>query len=185
MKTSLDTDKILPKLFNIQAEVKSVTKNAKNGHFRNSYADLNEILEATKEAVKKQKCILLQPPTASTEDQLAKEMVETIIIDTESGQFVSASMFVDGSDIQKRCACVTYVRRVTLKSLLSLEEEDDDGNTATGAGKSIRQQSVSTSPVKEDSGDLEVSNKAADKKDGTGTSGSRSFRRNKPAQEEL
>lgn len=130
MKTSQETDKILPKLFNIQEKVKSVTKNAKNEHFKNDYADLNEILEATKSAVHDNKCLLLQPPTFILES--GKEMLETIIMDSESGQFVAASMFIEGADAQKRGGCVTYTRRITLKSLLALEEDDDDGNTATG-----------------------------------------------------
>jgi hypothetical protein len=39
------------------------------------------------------------------------------------------------TDPQKRIAAVTYFRRATVQSLLSLQAIDDDGNTATEAIK--------------------------------------------------
>ena len=48
------------------------------------------------------------------------------------GGVVSGLKLPEITDPQKILACITYYRRGTLTSLLGLQSEDDDGNTASG-----------------------------------------------------
>jgi hypothetical protein len=51
------------------------------------------------------------------------------IYDVDTGDFVDSSMKIpDIDDPQKIGSCVSYFRRYTLSSLLSVEAEDDDAN---------------------------------------------------------
>jgi hypothetical protein len=58
----------------------------------------------------------------------------TRIIDIDSGEVIESFMSLPViTDPQKVLAAVTYFRRGTLQSLLSLQAVDDDGNTAASA----------------------------------------------------
>jgi hypothetical protein len=54
---------------------------------------------------------------------------------SDNGQVLVTSFMAlpDLTDPQKLGSCITYYRRYSLVSLLALEAEDDDGNTASGA----------------------------------------------------
>jgi hypothetical protein len=63
--------------------------------------------------------------------------VVTRIIDIETGENIESFMSLPPMvDPQKSLAAVTYFRRGTLQSLLSLQAVDDDGNTAASAATS-------------------------------------------------
>jgi hypothetical protein len=116
------------KLWKAKQEIGKVVKGNDNPFFKSKYADLNSILEAVEPSLHKYELIILQPCIGN--------MVETQIIDCESGDMVTSSLILpEISDPQKRIAAVTYFRRATLQSLLSLQAVDDDGNTATEAIK--------------------------------------------------
>jgi hypothetical protein len=58
--------------------------------------------------------------------------VTTIIIDCENNESIESSIALPVlSDPQKLGSAITYFRRYTLQSLLSLMAEDDDGNKAS------------------------------------------------------
>lgn len=59
--------------------------------------------------------------------------VLTVITCTESGQEIKSGVFIPtGLNAQQIGSAITYFRRYTLSSLLSLEiDEDDDGNKAS------------------------------------------------------
>lgn len=131
MNTSTAVDKILPKLALVKAKLQAVTKGANNPFFKSKYADLNTYLEAVEPLLEDNKMILLQPISETT----ANNVVESIIFDVESGQYVKSSMKLVGeSDMQKAGSAVTYARRYTLGALLSMKAEDDDGNNASNKG---------------------------------------------------
>lgn len=116
------------KLWRAKQEIGKVVKGNDNPFFKSKYADLNTILEAIEPALFKHGLILLQP--------CINNIVESQIIDCESGQMVTSSLVLpEITDPQKRIAAVTYFRRATVQSLLSLQAIDDDGNTATEAIK--------------------------------------------------
>jgi hypothetical protein len=111
------------KLWKAKQEIGKVVKGNDNPFFKSKYADLNSILEAVEPSLHKYELIVLQPCIGN--------LVETQIIDCESGQMVTSYLELpEITDPQKKIASVSYYRRATLQSLLSLQAVDDDGNEA-------------------------------------------------------
>ena len=111
------------KLWKAKQEIGKVVKGKDNPFFKSKYADLNSILEAVEPILHKYELIVLQPCLG--------KVVETQIIDCETSEMVESSLILpEINDPQKRIAAVTYFRRATLQSLLSLQAIDDDGNEA-------------------------------------------------------
>lgn len=131
MRMSEKTDKLFPLLFKAKQELGSVAKSADNPFFKSSYADLNTHLEVAEPVLAKNGLFLLQPVTGNS--------VETIIIHSESGQWVSSemSLVLTKNSMQDAGSAVTYARRYTLGALLGMKAVDDDGNLASGHGKSF------------------------------------------------
>lgn len=116
------------KLWKAKQEIEAVKKNAKNPHFRSNYADINSILDAIEPVLLKYELLLLQP--------IENGKVYSRIYDVETGEFVESFIELPQiNDPQKLAGAVTYFRRYTAQSLLSLSAEDDDANTATQAIK--------------------------------------------------
>ena len=112
------------KLHLAKQQIGKVAKNATNPHFKKSYADINALLTAVEPILLENGLILLQPIVGND--------VVTRIIDIDSGEMVESFMTLPLiSDPQKVLSAVTYFRRGTLQSLLSLQAVDDDGNTAS------------------------------------------------------
>jgi hypothetical protein len=133
MKTSEKTDKLFPALFKAKQEFTTVSKSADNPFFKSKYASLNEHLEVVDPVLYKNGLMLIQPPLSE-----ATNVVETVIVHAESGQWISGSMalVLAKNSMQDAGSAVTYARRYVLGSLLALRAEDDDGETAVGRGKS-------------------------------------------------
>lgn len=117
------------KLFSVQKNMCSVKKSASNPHFKSKYADLNEVLDVAKEQLNTYGLVLTQPIGRDT----MGDFVETRIFDPASGSAINSVFYLtDNSrdNVQKKGAEITYGRRYTLSSLLALESEDDDGESA-------------------------------------------------------
>lgn len=128
MKNSIYT-----KLLELQKQNISVTKDGNNPHFKSKYATLNEVLDKVKAPLNKLGVVILFQP-----EELG---LKTILYDTESDTQISGFMKYVGCDnAQKLLACNTYFRRGSLVSLLGLEDEDDDGTTATAPVKQVTKQ---------------------------------------------
>lgn len=116
--------KIYAKLHEAKKEIGVVKKNAKNPHFKNTYADLNALIDAVEPILLEKGLILLQP--------IKDNKVYTQIIDIDT--FESVESFIDLSPnltAQALGSQVTYYRRYTLQSLMSLQSDDDDGQKAS------------------------------------------------------
>jgi hypothetical protein len=113
------------KLHSAKQHIGKVSKNATNPHFKKNYADINALLETVEPILLSYDLILLQPVKGNT--------VFTIIVDIETGESTESFMDIplNITDPQKTLACITYFRRGTLQSLLSLQAIDDDGNEAS------------------------------------------------------
>lgn len=115
---------IYKKLLDFQKLGISIKKNKINPHFKNEYADLNEILEKVKPPLNALGIAII--PKAS------REGVTTVLHDTEDDTTEECFIpFINPTDMQKLGGAITYARRYGLTSLLCLEDEDDDGNTAS------------------------------------------------------
>lgn len=114
----------MKKLLEAKKEIGKVVKNSQNPHFKKSYADINALLEEVEPILLKHGLLLLQP--------IIEGKVVTEITDVESGESKESSLTLpQGLNPQQLGSAVTYFRRYTLQSLLSLRATDDDGNDAS------------------------------------------------------
>ena len=114
------------KLLAVKNFIGTLTKNSKNPFFKSQYLDLNSILEEVDPICQENGILLLQP--------LVEGSVYTILVDAEDGTtIVESGIEIPKhiTDPQKIGACITYFRRYTLKSLLGIAEQDDDGTLAS------------------------------------------------------
>ena len=115
---------IYAKLLNAKKNIGKVKKTMKNGHFKNTYADINALLEVVEPVLLDNGLLLLQP--------IINNKVITQIIDVETGDKIESIIELDGNlNPQQRGSQITYYRRYSLQSALSLEVIDDDGNSAS------------------------------------------------------
>ena len=122
----------LQKLHNAKQSIKKIAKNAKNPHFKNNYADINALIEEVEPILLENRLLLLQP--------IEDGYVYTRIVDIDSGEICESCMKLpEIQDPQKIGSAVTYYRRYTLQSLLSLQAVDDDANLSSEAVKSQKQ----------------------------------------------
>ena len=118
----------LQKLHKAKQSIKKVAKNAKNPHFKNNYADINALIDEVEPVLLENNLLLLQP--------IEDGYVFSRIIDIDSGEIAESCMKLpDIFDPQKIGSAVTYYRRYTLQSLLSLQAIDDDGSLSVEAVK--------------------------------------------------
>ncbi len=118
-------------LIKAQSEMKIATKDNLNPHFRNRYADFGSVYDAVKDALHRNGLAVIQPTRIH---ESGVTVVITKIIHT-SGQSIEGEYPViakDMADAQKHGGGLTYARRYALASMLSVLQEDDDGNTAAG-----------------------------------------------------
>lgn len=113
------------KLLAVQKKLQPIIKDGTNPFFNNSkYATLTNILSAIKPIMSEAGLVIIQPIKSGS--------VCTTIIDSATGQTVTSELPLPVNlDAQKIGSAITYFRRYTLASLLSLEIEDDDGNSAS------------------------------------------------------
>lgn len=115
---------IYKKLLDFQRLGISIKKNSVNPHFKNEYADLNEVLDKVKQPLNEMGVVIIQTPEAMS--------LRTSLYDTESDtEIVSSTPFINPSDMQKLGGAITYAKRYALVAMLALEDEDDDGNKAS------------------------------------------------------
>ena len=113
------------KLFNLQQEIGTISKDAKNPFYKSKYFDINSLIKQLQPLLKKNKLLLLQP--------IEEDMVVSKLLCIEGGGGVVSGLKLPPiADPQKLGSCITYYRRYTLSSLLGLQSEDDDANAASG-----------------------------------------------------
>ena len=113
------------KLFNLQQEIGTISKDASNPFYKSKYFDINSLINQLNPLLKKHKLLLLQP---IEEDCVYSKL---ICIDGTGG-VISALKLPEINDPQKLGSAITYYRRYTLASLLGLQAVDDDANVASG-----------------------------------------------------
>ena len=116
---------IYKKLFEAKKEIGKISKDAKNPFFKSNYLSLNGLIDAVETVLEKHNLLLLQP--------IFDNKVQSIIydIDIKDSFALSEMQLPNITDPQKLGSAITYYRRYTLQSLLGLQAEDDDGNSAT------------------------------------------------------
>lgn len=125
---------IYQKLLLAQMEIGAIKKEQSNPFFHSFYADINAILAVVKPILNKNGLVLLQGIDFQVVGMPSeiKMILTTIVKDSESdGQIKCQSPLPQMPDPQKQGSAITYFRRYALQSLLALEAQDDDGNTAS------------------------------------------------------
>lgn len=115
----------MARLMAAQMDIQAIVKDKVNPHFKKNYADINTMLAEVKPALHKHGLFVIQP--------IEDNQVITQIVDAETGNVLceSALTLSGQGNPQQRGSEITYYRRYTLQSLLSLEAEDDDANAAS------------------------------------------------------
>ena len=122
MKT---TTNIYSKLFDLQQEIGTISKDASNPFYKSRYFDINSLIKQLQPLLKKHRLLLLQP--------IEEDMVYSKLICVDgTGGVISALKLPQLTDPQKLGSCITYYRRYTLASLLGLQAVDDDANLGSG-----------------------------------------------------
>lgn len=114
---------IYKKIHDLKGHLGKVSKEATNPFFKSKYMDLPTLLEHIEPLLQERGLILLQP--------ISDGNVYSIISDIETEEEVNSCIKLpELTDPQKIGSCITYYRRYTLKSLLAIQEQEDDGNLA-------------------------------------------------------
>ena len=117
---------ISEKLFNLQQEIGTISKDASNPFYKSKYFDINSLINQLQPLLKKNRLLLLQP--------IQEDSVSSIIRCIDNNEEVFSSLNLPSiTDPQKLGSAITYYRRYTLASLLGLQAVDDDANIASGA----------------------------------------------------
>ena len=116
--------KIYAKIHAAKQEIGVVKKNAKNPHFKNTYADLNALIDAVEPILLEKGLILLQP--------IKDGKVFTQIIDIDNGEMIESNIDLSPNlTAQALGSQITYYRRYQISGFLSLMSDDDDGQKAS------------------------------------------------------
>lgn len=119
---------LIKKLAAVKSEIGKITKDNTNPFYKSKYFDINTLLEQVEPLLQKNGLIVLQP--------IRDNKVNTAIYDIDSGLCIESYIELpEINDPQKLGSAITYYRRYTLQSLLSLQAEDDDGNKAIHKNK--------------------------------------------------
>lgn len=128
MEKSESIVNIAKALIAFHKEAPMIKKSADNPYFKSKYADLASIIKEVEPILTKNGLTFTQLPSGQNE-------LVTILMH-ESGEFIQSSytMIPAKNDPQGLGSAITYQKRYALAAILGLklEDEDDDGNAASG-----------------------------------------------------
>lgn len=125
---------VLKKLDDFKSKVGKLKKNGDNPFHKSKYATLDNVIDTIEEPMREAGIGYYQ----TTE----KEGLITTIYDLEDTKLAITGFlpFIGATDMQKLGSAITYNRRYALVTMLGLEQEDDDGNKASGYSQKPQQQ---------------------------------------------
>lgn len=129
IETSTSIKALSAALFKFQGLVHGVVKDARNPHFKNTYASLEAVIDTARPGLQQVGLVFTQAP-GKMRDGLME--VVTFIVHPESGEWMRATMDIPVSknDPQSAGSALTYALRYSLMATLGLPPVDDDGETA-------------------------------------------------------
>lgn len=128
MKTSETLGKIAPALVAALSEMTGAAKDSKNPHFKNSYASLESVIDASRPVLASHGLAFMQ----GLGEYVNGAMTVSTRIIHDSGEWIESDfqMPVGKPDPQGTASASTYARRYALMSILGLPAVDDDGEAA-------------------------------------------------------
>lgn len=128
--------KIAIALLAAQKELKAITKDATNPHFKNKYASLDAIIDAVRPVLNKHGLAVTQGTKTPDRDEAGRVTAFTVVTTLlhESGESLSSDVVVPlaKSDAQGAGGALTYGRRYGLSALLCLATDEDDDAERSG-----------------------------------------------------
>ncbi len=126
MKTSESTKLIAAALVAAQEKIKHASKDSNNPHFKNDYASLESVIDATKVALVSNSVVVLQGMSTDG-TSLTTRLQHT------SGEFIETEvkLVLSKNDMQGLGSAITYARRYALAAIMNISQADDDGNDAS------------------------------------------------------
>ena len=122
-RTTKKAKNIYQKLADAKAEIGAISKDSTNPFFKSKYFDINNLLAHVEPILLKHGLLCLQP--------IIEGHVVTQIIDIDTEQMISSSIaLTDERDPQKLGSQISYFRRYSCSSILAIQAEDDDANSA-------------------------------------------------------
>ncbi len=128
MKISNEINELGTALACANEELSNPKKTSINPFFKSKYADLSECVNVSRPVLAKNGLSIAQMPSYD----LGIVTVETMLIHS-SGQWIMSQISApaDKSTAQGIGSAITYLRRYSLAAMISLAQEDDDGQEAT------------------------------------------------------
>lgn len=132
MQTSESLAKLAPALVAASAEIEGAAKSAVNSHFKNKYATLESVIEATRGPLANNDLCIVQAPGVMTGNLLT---VTTRLVHA-SGEWMQVEYQIPlkANDPQASGSSITYARRYALQALLNVPALDDDAERGHGRG---------------------------------------------------
>ena len=122
-RTTKKAKNIYQKLADAKADIGAISKDSTNPFYKSKYFDINNLLAHVEPILHKHGLVCLQP--------IIDGNVVTQVIDVDSEKIIESEIpLTDERDPQKLGSEISYFRRYSLSSLLAIQAEDDDGNSA-------------------------------------------------------
>lgn len=135
MKKEEKEETFLQRLLKAKMEIGKVYRNAENKHLKSKYADLNSILDTCEPVLLKHGILIMQP--------IVDGMVFTRLVDVETKDTLESWISIpEIANPQQLGSAISYFRRYTLSSLLSISTTDDDDGS--GASKAIPKKTIAS-----------------------------------------
>jgi hypothetical protein len=129
VETSPEVGDLFAALAQAQAEIEGASKDAKNDHFRQKYATLASIYDASRAALTKHGIAVIQSPFNDGQD-----VGVATTLGVASGQWLRGRIQCcpTKADAQGVGSVITYMRRYALAAMVGVAQEDDDAEGAMG-----------------------------------------------------
>ena len=147
MTQSVEINELAAALSKAQGEMQAAIKDKLNPFFKSSYADLGSVWDAARPVLSKYGLSVIQ--TTQTNDDWSKTVLVTTLAHT-SGQWIKSFLPLNPAknDSQGIGAAITYLRRYSLSAIVGVVcDDDDDGETAVGRGKTQAPKQETPVPV--------------------------------------
>jgi len=125
-------------IIKVQGGISGVHKNAKNPHFKSSYATLENVIDTARPALQEAGIAFVQAPGVVVDGSVE---VTTMLVHS-SGEWMKSTLHVPlgKRDPQGVGSAITYGCRYSLMAMLGLPPTDDDGEAAMEREEPARRQ---------------------------------------------
>jgi hypothetical protein len=140
MAQSETINELAAALSKAQGEMQAAIKDKINPFFKSSYADLGSVWDAARPVLSKYGLCIMQTTELNAE---RNQIIMVTTLAHTSGQWMKSFLPLNPSknDSQGIGAAITYLRRYSLSAIVGVVcDDDDDGETSVGRGKTQNQQ---------------------------------------------